>query len=188
MDAKILCLGLLTQGEASGYEIKKQMEQGPLAHFYRAGFGSIYPALSRLEDEGFVTGTEMAQEKRPGKKVYRITDSGIAAFKEALQTRPSEDWVRSDSLFMFFFAEFLEPGRAKAVLEGYLEFYRRAAKELRDMEPCDTHPGRRFVHGFGLTLYEALSEYMENNRDLIEPQETEPDERSARRGKAGALG
>jgi len=190
MDAKTLCLGVLTQGEASGYEIKKQMEQGPLAHFYRAGFGSIYPALSRLEEEGFVTCTEMAQEKRPGKKVYRITGKGISAFKTALKARPSEDWVRSDCLFMFFFSEFLESGRPQAVLEEYLQFYRSAAASLRKMEICDAYPGKRFVHGFGLALYEFMGDYLENNRHLLERQDRENGEEGApdRNVKAGALG
>jgi len=48
MDVKTLCLGVLSRGTASGYEIKKQCEEGPFAHFYAAGFGSIYPALNAL--------------------------------------------------------------------------------------------------------------------------------------------
>jgi len=39
MDVKTLCLGVLNRGEASGYEIKKQCEEGPFSHFYAAGFG-----------------------------------------------------------------------------------------------------------------------------------------------------
>lgn len=187
MNAKTLCLGLLTRGEASGYEIKKQMEQGPLAHFYRAGFGSIYPALSRLDEEGFVTCTEMVQAKRPGKKVYRITESGIAAFKNALRAQPSDDWMRSDCLFMMFFSEFLEPGRMKEVFEKYLGFFRGAAGTLREMELCGANPGRRFVHGFGLALYEAMVEFMENNRDLLE-EDSETKTTPADERQAGALG
>ncbi len=48
MDVKTLCLAVLFQGEATGYEIKKAFEEGPFAHFQRASFGSIYPALSKL--------------------------------------------------------------------------------------------------------------------------------------------
>ena len=55
MDVKTLCLGVLSRGDASGYEIKKQCEEGPFAHFYAAGFGSIYPALNALWSEGLIS-------------------------------------------------------------------------------------------------------------------------------------
>ena len=185
MDTKILCLGVLADGEASGYEIKKQMEEGPLAHFYRAGFGSIYPALNRLDEEGLVTCTEMAQEKRPGKKIYRITERGKEAFRDALRTRPCSDWVRSDYLFMMFFAEFLDNGRREEVYEDYLREYRKAISDLQEMKLCQSYAGRRFVHAFGLHLYKAMVEFMENNRDLL-MEECAEDERRAKEENVGA--
>ncbi|MCZ6511637.1 MAG: PadR family transcriptional regulator, partial [Alphaproteobacteria bacterium] len=48
MDTKTLCLGVLTHGDASGYEIKKALEDGPFGHIQEIGFGSIYPALAKL--------------------------------------------------------------------------------------------------------------------------------------------
>ena len=185
MDTKILCLGVLTEGDASGYEIKKQMEEGPLAHFYRAGFGSIYPALNKLDEEGLVTCTEMAQEKRPGKKIYRITERGKEAFREALRTRPCSDWVRSDYLFMMFFADFLDSGRLEEVYEDYLREYRKAISDLQEMKLCQSYAGRRFVHAFGLHLYKAMVEFMENNRDLL-MEECAEDERRTKGENVGA--
>ena len=55
MDVKTLCLGVLSRGAASGYEIKKQCEEGPFAHFYAAGFGSIYPALNSLLNDRLIS-------------------------------------------------------------------------------------------------------------------------------------
>jgi len=55
MDVKTLCLGVLSLGDASGYEIRKMFEEGPFAHFHHASFGSIYPALSPLLDAEQVT-------------------------------------------------------------------------------------------------------------------------------------
>jgi DNA-binding PadR family transcriptional regulator len=76
MDVATLCLAVLAHGPASGYEIKKELEDGAYSHFFRASFGSIYPALARLAQEGFVTGREQEQAKRPDKKVYRLTPGG----------------------------------------------------------------------------------------------------------------
>jgi DNA-binding PadR family transcriptional regulator len=169
MDVKTLCLGVLTHGEASGYEIKKQFEEGPMAHFYRAGFGSIYPALNQLDREELVTCKTYLQEKRPGKKVYQITEKGISAFRESLRQQPANDWIRSDCLFMLFFSEFLEAGKSKEVFDGYLNHYRQAVAAMSERNVCEGAPGgRKLVHDFGLTVYSAIVEFMENNRHLLD--------------------
>src|ERR1043166_3201232 len=79
MDVRTICLGILTRGDATGYEIKKLFEDDDYQHFVEASFGSIYPALSRLTEEGLVSVREEAQEKRPDRKVYSITPAGRAA-------------------------------------------------------------------------------------------------------------
>jgi PadR family transcriptional regulator AphA len=71
MDVKSLCLGILSQGDATGYEIKKQFENG-YNHFYEASFGLIYPALARLTEDGFVSCTQRAQENDRIKKYIRL--------------------------------------------------------------------------------------------------------------------
>ena len=43
MNVRTLCLGVLSAGEASGYEIKKEIEEGLFSHFIEASYGSIYP-------------------------------------------------------------------------------------------------------------------------------------------------
>ena len=47
MNVRTLCLGVLQFGEATGYEIKKIVEEGMFNHFIEASYGSIYPALTR---------------------------------------------------------------------------------------------------------------------------------------------
>ena len=41
MDVKTVCLGMLTDGEASGYDLKKEFESS-FSHFFAAGYGSSY--------------------------------------------------------------------------------------------------------------------------------------------------
>ena len=52
MNVKTLCLGYLSLHEATGYEIKKDVEDGLFSHFIEASYGSIYPALNQLANEG----------------------------------------------------------------------------------------------------------------------------------------
>ena len=70
MDVRTICLGILTRGDATGYEIKNLFEDDGYQHFVEASFGSIYPALNRLTEEGLVSVRAEAQEKRPDRKVY----------------------------------------------------------------------------------------------------------------------
>ena len=63
MDVRTICLGILTRGDATGYEIKKLFEDDGYQHFVEASFGSIYPALNRLTEEGYVS----VREESPGK-------------------------------------------------------------------------------------------------------------------------
>ena len=109
MDAKTVCLAVLSQGEASGYEIRKSVEDGPFGHIQDIGFSSIYPALSRLREEGLVSVTELAQEGRPDKKIYRLTSDGRLSLLNALQEPTDSDRVRSDFLFRMLFAVILPP-------------------------------------------------------------------------------
>ena len=93
MDAKTVCLAVLSQGEASGYEIRKSVEEGPFGHIQDIGFSSIYPALSRLREDGMVSVTELAQEGRPDKKIYRLTSDGHLTLLNALQDPTDADRV-----------------------------------------------------------------------------------------------
>lgn len=167
MDTKVLCMGILYRQEASGYEIKKSCEEGPFAHIHATSYGSIYPALGKLERDGLVDCTEFAQEKRPDKKLYRLTDKGRQAFHESLLEPPAADRVRSDFLFLLFFSQLLPPVRLAELLDQRITWYREA---LARMESCDAQnqaPGPRFVHGLGLSVYQAALDYLLRNREAL---------------------
>lgn len=167
MDVKTVCLGVLTLGDASGYEIRKSFEDGPFRYFTDAGFGSIYPALNRLRRDGLVTCEEHAQDGRPDKKVYSITEAGRAALQEALLASPARDRVRSDFLFMLFFADQVSPRRLARLIDERIAWYR---DNLTRMEACDCDPtasGPAFVRGLGIAVYRAAAEYLEANRDEL---------------------
>ncbi len=160
MDVKTLCLGALSRGDASGYEIKKAFEEGPLRHIHEASFGAIYPALSELKRQGLVTGREMAQEKRPDKKVYALTEEGLRALHLTLLAPPARDKTRSDFLFILFLGHLVETPRLAELIDGRIAWYQGC---LSRMEACDLSaapPGEAFVHGLGLAIYAAARDYL----------------------------
>jgi len=167
MDSKTLCLGALMLGDASGYEIKKTFEDGPFSFFHQTSFGSIYPSLGKLTEQGHVTCDEHEQDGRPDKKVYSLTDSGRAAFIKALTVKPKHDRIRSESMYMLFFAQLLDSGHVHKVFEGYLQGLRHNIETLSNLNDDGISPSRLFVRGFGKAFYEAGIKYMEENRHMV---------------------
>lgn len=176
MDAKTLCLGVLSRGEASGYEIKKAFEEGPFSHFHQASFGAIYPSLNALSADGLVACRAQAQEKRPDKKIYSLTARGRDAFTAALLAEPDHDRVRSDFTFILFFAQFLPPARIKTLIDQRIDWYRRSLERMEGCADANAGPaGAVFVRGMGITVYRAAADYLEANRDALVAEVAEPE-------------
>lgn len=47
---EFIALGMVLEGDLTGYDIKKAIENG-IGVFYKASFGSLYPALKRLTEK-----------------------------------------------------------------------------------------------------------------------------------------
>jgi DNA-binding PadR family transcriptional regulator len=168
MDTRTLCLGVLNRADATGYEIKKSFEEGPLAHFQEASFAAIYPALSRLAADGLVDQRAQPQDKRPDKKLYQITAAGRAALQAALDRTPAEDEVRSDFLFILFFAHLSEPATLRRLIDQRIAWYEDVIARMNDCPELPARPaGERFVHGFGLAIYERARAYLVTHRDQL---------------------
>ncbi len=168
MDVRTICLGLLSKEDRSGYEIKKLLEEGPLGHFVDASFGSIYPALTRLTEEGHVEFRIETQEARPDKKTYSITSSGLTDFHKTLHAPIAPDRHKSDFLFVLMFAEHLTPAAMSDLIDQRLAYYEEHIAEITAEVDCDTTPGPRFVAGHALAIFGAAKSYLENNRHILE--------------------
>lgn len=167
MDIRTLCLGILTMDDATGYEIKKKFEQ-ELSHFYDASFGSIYPALTRMTEEGLVRCTEQAQEGRPDKKVYAITSSGRMYFLDALSKAPRKDRIRSEFLAMLMFSDLLSPSRVAHLVDTRLKELDETITAYADCDDAEMTNSEKFLSGFGMTVYRAERDYLAENRHLLE--------------------
>ena len=97
MDVKTVCLGMLTDGDASGYDMKKCFESS-FGHFFPAGYGSIYPALATLARNGLVEFELVPQDGKPDRKVYQITGKGREALSDGLSNPHPTHKIRSEFL------------------------------------------------------------------------------------------
>lgn len=167
MDVKTLCLAVLSRGDASGYEIRKELAEGLFSVFSDAGYGSIYPALSRLAEERLVTCREMEQEKRPDKKVYSITATGRLALLDALRDKPAPDKYRSDFMLIMLFAHLLPARDVDRLIDDRIDELRREIVSIERDNLDSMPPGERFVAGYGLAVYRASVEFLEEHRHEI---------------------
>ncbi|MEI9995201.1 MAG: PadR family transcriptional regulator [Rhizomicrobium sp.] len=171
MDVRTICLGILTRCDATGYEIKKLFEDDGYEHFVEASFGSIYPALNRLTDEGYVSVRSEAQEKRPDRKVYSITPAGRSAFIASLLKPLPEDRHRSPFVFAMLFADMLPASRVTGMLDGYIAQIEQKLAHLKAHDCASQSSGERFVAGYGRTVYEAILEFLRGHRAEIEKEQ-----------------
>ncbi|WP_114391726.1 PadR family transcriptional regulator [Oleisolibacter albus] len=164
IDVKTLCLGVLSRDDASGYEIRKEFEDGPLSHFSDAGFGSIYPALKKLLEDGHIIMLPQGGDSRPDKKVYRITPAGRHVLYQALTRQPAQDKLRSDLMFMLFFGHMLPPRHLDRILGDRIDHLQRAVETLERSADRPGNAGEKFVDGLSLATYKAALTYLEEHR------------------------
>ncbi len=111
-------LGFLNYHPYTGYDLKKIFNSS-VQHFWPADQSQIYRTLNRLTDEGYVEMEKIAQEDRPDRKVYRLTETGRAALMRWLSGPPPMGSPRSAPLIQVFFAGQLSDEQALAKFEGY---------------------------------------------------------------------
>ncbi|CEG27277.1 PadR family transcriptional regulator [Bacillus sp. B-jedd] len=87
----LLMLQLLDIRDMYGYELVKELEARS-GNGFTVKEGTLYPALHKLEKQGYIEFYWQEQEKGPARKYYRITAEGKELLKE--KTREWQDFVQ----------------------------------------------------------------------------------------------
>jgi DNA-binding PadR family transcriptional regulator len=184
---ELAVLGLLADQPRHGYELKKRLSEtlGPL---WGISFGSLYPALRRLERSGAIeevvdqpaapagvavvaTGSvkgELAaarQRRRalPGRrtrKAYAITETGRQLFADLL-TEESVDDDRAFALKLSF-CRYLSPANRLAFLE------RRRAQLTQRLATSKRGPSSRTIDRYTRSLLEHRASSTQHDLEWIE--------------------
>jgi DNA-binding PadR family transcriptional regulator len=158
---ELAILGLLKEQPLHGYELKKRLGE-TLGSLWGISYGSLYPALRRLERDGAIeivapevtsvsipsTGSlagdlAAARARRPAKaprrvrKAYRLTDRGERRLSELLLDDDSAGDDERAFAIRLAFCRHLEPDARLALLER-----RRAALADRLVRARRNGPGR----------------------------------------------
>jgi DNA-binding PadR family transcriptional regulator len=182
---ELAVLGLLAEQPRHGYELKKRLSEtlGPL---WGISFGSLYPALRRLErsgaievvDEdtatpgaGFVPTGSLAGDlaaarlrrrvrpTRRTRKAYRITDGGRDLFRELLTEEPADD-ERTFALKLSF-CRYLEPA-------GRLAFLERRRAQLLERLAGSRKPTSRTIDRYTRSLLEHRARSTQHDLEWID--------------------
>ena len=176
---ELAILGVLKEQPLHGYELKKRLGD-VIGHLGGVSFGSVYPALSRLEHLGMIEAAEPAGSPAPPipatgslsgdlaaarrrraeralptsrrtRKAYRITPAGEAMFTELLLGQDDTDDDRAFALRLAFLGH-APRGSRVALLER-----RRAVLEQRLSRCATDGPGRRDRYTRALAEHRARS-------------------------------
>jgi PadR family transcriptional regulator AphA len=120
MDLRTTILGLLSWRPASGYDLKRVISDSEV--FYWSGNNNqIYKSLLELENEGLATHQVQTQESLPAKKIYSITEKGLAELRLSLLAEPEVPELHKGFLIQLAWAEMLSDEEVLALLEKYEE-------------------------------------------------------------------
>jgi DNA-binding PadR family transcriptional regulator len=128
---ELAILGLLKERAMHGYQLKKRLAD-TLGGFWQVSYGSLYPALKRLQREGAVEMIFPRDQVGRRKNVYRITEQGEVLFTELLERAGQEASEDSGFSVRFAFFRYLKPETRIRLLERRRAFVETRWSKMKD--------------------------------------------------------
>jgi DNA-binding PadR family transcriptional regulator len=166
-------LAALLDEELSGYQLVKAFDLG-VANFWHAQPQQLYAELTRLEKDGLITGREVVQENRPNKRLFKVTDAGLAELDHFTGTAAKPSFVRDDLVVKVQAADHVDTGtlisrlaERAATAEAKVELFGKLLRTMRGdrTEEDFLRHGERV--GPYLTCLRGLA-FEQGNRDWCE--------------------
>jgi len=178
-------LGILTDGPLHGYELKRVLADSEHG-FWSVSFGSLYPALRRLEKQDFVSVSTDGGARR---KVYQLTAEGKAYFQELLETPGTAEEERAFTLKLSFF-RYLDPDSRIGVLERRRAHLTGRLAESRKLMKNSANRTKRRMDDYTIALMNRSVSSTEADiawlDELIENERAARPKRKARRARGSA--
>jgi DNA-binding PadR family transcriptional regulator len=139
-------LGLLSEGERSGYDLLKRAE-GSVAYMWTPAKSHLYAVLPRLVEARLARRRNVLQQSRPDKQLYRLTSAGREAVRRWVEAAQPKSW--DELLLKVFFAKL---GSREALLRQL-----REAREEQHALLAEYEGVRPRTHFGALTLRYGLA-------------------------------
>ena len=159
MSINHIVLGLISLNPCSGYDMKMEFEQGGVGMLSALSFGSIYPHLRQMEQDGLIAAVQ-ADENGRRKKVYELTAQGWQELSNWLEQQPAYPIPMRDDLLlkMLFWGA---AGEDREKLATHLQARRTESNDLLGYIRVWQSNGKSFVDEYTklvLTYIQAILE------------------------------
>ncbi len=161
MNVRTICLAILYDAEATGYEIRKLSVEGEYSYFIDASYGAIYPALAKLEADSLVTSRVEQQDGKPAKKIYSITPAGKREFINSLFEELGEDEFRSEFLLFARFASELPQSLVQVRLKERIASLDQAIADMGKLATNHSQPADRWIIDYGRSCMAYARDYID---------------------------
>ena len=109
--------------------------------FSGLSYGSIYPALKKMENHGLVSKRTEIQDGAPNRKIYTITDAGRVAFLDSLRSPLILEQPKSPLTEGLLFAH-LSPEERHTIADKYLKSIEEFRGQLEAASAVEAHADR----------------------------------------------
>lgn len=175
MSLKFAILGILNAFPMTGYDLKHQVFDATVRHFWPADQSQIYRTLSQLADSELVTVTVETQEDRPDRKVYAITEAGRQALTDWLKSDQTVPTLRDPLLVQLFFGQEMPRADLLRVVANQLAVHQAqtAVYEQIPIPPPESNPNDRWLAlqhltlDFGLALEQMYVNWLQRCQEVI---------------------
>lgn len=176
---RLMLLGLLKQGDLSGYEIKRILEISDAENWSGIQTGSIYYALKKMEEEGLVRQKTTEQTGNRVKTIFSITDKGVEVFQKRLleKMKHTKTGLPSELYTTLTFVGELEKEEATEAVEMNIKHYEHALKNWKQ-DRMDKEKGQgtplspfmKILFDNGEKHIEADIDYLKKVKSLLKDQ------------------
>jgi PadR family transcriptional regulator, regulatory protein AphA len=172
MSVDHIVLGIIGLAPSTGYDMRAEIEKGSIGLLSALSFGSIYPRVRALQDEGFV---RMEQEDKDGRKrkLYELTAKGWQELQrwlmdeEAAYPLPMRDELLVKILFWGI------AGAERHALREHLQARREESEELLAYLRSLQSDSVTFIDEYGMLVFSYMESKIEGELAWIEKASTQ---------------
>ena len=126
-----VALGVLAEGERSGYDLLKRVESS-VGHIWSPARSQLYAVLPRLVEAGLARRRMVRQATRPDKQLYRLTPNGKEAVRAWLEHAAPRSF--DELMLKVFFAKLVPRAGLLRQLEDFRDDQIEQLEEYRAIE------------------------------------------------------
>jgi DNA-binding PadR family transcriptional regulator len=155
----------LHERAGSGYELARRFDKS-IGYFWAASHQQIYRSLKRMVELGWVSCDEIVQDKRPDKKVYRVSDAGAAELARWIAEPADPPTMRNDLSVKIRGASFGDVERVVAEISRHRRLHAERLAVYHAIEKRD-FPAPEKLSGQPLHQYLVLRGGIRSEESLV---------------------